>query len=351
MPDSRVQSAIDNWAPRFVQGGVDFNDFQRTVGGIELWEDWLDAWRALGDSHAELAREAETATRHVTAGDAWLRAAVAYHFGKFVWVVDPDRSREVAQLAVEALYAAHRTLDPTAERIEAPFDSGKVVGNLRRPAQVERPPLVVIVPGLDSTKEEFFTLEEVFLRRGMATLAIDGPGQGECGYELPLRPDYEVAVTAALDMVAGREDLDLERVGALGVSLGGYFAPRAATFEPRVKAVAGISGAFNFGALWDQLPELTRETFTHKSGASSEDEARERALTFDLDGVLERLDRPALFVTGRHDRLIPVESTERQAQAAPEGSLVVLEDGNHVCANVPYRARPLVADWLREHLG
>jgi pimeloyl-ACP methyl ester carboxylesterase len=347
VPDSRVQSAIDHWAPRFVQGGVDFNDFQRTVAGIERWEDWLDAWRALGDTHAELAREAETATRRVTAGEAWLRAAVSYHFGKFVWVADPGRSREVAGLAVEALYAAHRTLDPTAERIE----SGTVVGNLRRPAQAERPPLVLIIPGLDSTKEEFFTLEEVFLRRGMATLSIDGPGQGETGYELPIRHDYEVAAAAALDMLDGREDLDLERVGALGVSLGGYFAPRAAAFEPRIKAVAGISGAFNFGALWDELPELTRETFTHKAGASSADEARERALTFDLDGVLEQLDRPALFVTGRHDRLIPVESTARQAEAAPQGSLVVLENGNHVCANVPYRARPLVADWLREHLG
>jgi 2,6-dihydroxypseudooxynicotine hydrolase len=342
-----VQSAIDHWAPRFVQGGVDSNDFQRTVAGIERWEDWLDAWSALGDAHAELAREAETATRNVTAGDAWLRAAVAYHFGKFVWVVDEGRSREVADLAVEALYAAHRTLDPTAERIEAE----EVVGNLRRPAQVERPPLVLIIPGLDSTKEEFFTLEDVFLRRGMATLSIDGPGQGETGYELPIRHDYEVAATAALDMLDGRDDLDLERVGALGVSLGGYYAPRAAAFEPRIKAVAGISGPFNFGALWDQLPELTRETFAHKAHAASEEEARERALALDLDGVLEQLDRPTLFVTGRHDRLIPVESTERQAAAAPQGSLVVLEDGNHVCANVPYRSRPLVADWLREHLG
>jgi len=283
----------------------------------------------------------------VTAGDAWLRAAVAYHFGKFVWVVDAGRSREVADLAVEALYAAHRTLDPTAERIE----SGTVVGNLRRPAQAERPPLVLIIPGLDSTKEEFFTLEDVFLRRGMATLSLDGPGQGESGYEAPIRHDYEVAAAAALDMVAGREDLDLERVGALGVSLGGYYAPRAAAFEPRIKAVAGISGPFNFGALWDELPELTRETFRHKSHASSDDEARGRALALDLDGVLERLDRPALFVTGRHDRLIPVDSTAQQAEAAPQGSLVVIEDGNHVCANVPYRSRPLVADWLREHLG
>ncbi len=351
MPDTRVESAIAHWAPRFVQAGVDYSDFTRTTAGIERWEDWLDAWREQGDAHAEVAREAETAARRITAGDAWLRAAVAYHFGKFVWVLDADRSRAVADLAVEALYAAHRLLDPTAERIEAPLDDAAVFGNLRRPALVERPPLVLLIPGLDSTKEEFFTLEEVFLRRGMATLSLDGPGQGECGYRLPIRPDYEVAVTAVLDMLDGRQDLDLERVGALGVSLGGYYAPRAAAFEPRLRAVAGISGAFNFGELWDSLPELTRETFTAKSGARDEEDARERALALDLDGVLERLDRPALFVTGRLDRLIPWESTERQALAAPQGELVVLEDGNHVCANVPYLSRPLVADWLRDRLG
>jgi pimeloyl-ACP methyl ester carboxylesterase len=351
VPDTRVQSAIEHWAPRFVQAGVDYSDFARTTAGVERWEDWLDAWRALGDAHADEAREAESAARRITAGDAWLRAAVAYHFAKFVWVLDEDRSRAVADQAVEAMYAAHRSLDPTAERIEAPLGDAAVVGNLRRPAHVERPPLVLLICGLDSTKEEFFTLEEVFLRRGMATLSLDGPGQGEAGYRLPIRPDYEVAVAAALDRLDGRQDLDLERIGALGVSLGGYYAPRAAAFEPRIRAVAGISGPFNFGALWDRLPELTRETFVHRSGARDADDARERALALDLDGVLERLDRPALFVTGRRDRLIPWEATERQARAAPQGTFVVLEEGNHVCANVPYLSRPLVADWLREHLG
>jgi pimeloyl-ACP methyl ester carboxylesterase len=351
VPDARVQSAIDHWGPRFVQAGVDFNDFARTTGAIERWEDWLGGWRELGDEHASSAREAETAARRVTAGDAWLRAAVAYHFGKFVWVVDTERARAVADRAVEALYAAHRLLDPTAERIEAPLDGAVVVGNLRRPALVDRPPLVLLIPGLDSTKEEFFTLEEVFLRRGMATLSLDGPGQGEAGYRLPVRPDYEVAVAAVLDRLDRREDVDLDRVGALGVSLGGYYAPRAAAFEPRIRAVAGISGPFCFGALWERLPELTRETFVHKSGAGDEGDARERALALDLDGVLERLDRPALFVTGRHDRLIPWQETERQASRAPQGGFVLLDEGNHVCANLPYVARPLVADWMRERLG
>ena len=63
------------------------------------------------------------------------------------------------------------------------------------------------------------------------------------------------------------------------------------------------------------------------------------------------MEAPALFVTGRRDRLIPWESTLKQAEAAPRGEFVVLEEGNHVCANIPYITRPLVADWLRAHLG
>ena len=351
MPDARVQAAIDHWAPRFVQAGVDYNEFVATTAGVERWEDWLGAWAATADGHAERAREAETAARRVSAGDAWLRAAVAYHFGKFVWVVDPDRARAVADEAVQALYAAHRNLDPTAERIEAPMDGHQVVGNLRRPATADRPPLVLLIPGLDSTKEEFFRLEEVFLRRGMATLSMDGPGQGETGFDVPIRPDYEIGVTAMLDMLDGREDLDLDRIGALGVSMGGYYAPRAAAFEPRLRAVVGLSGPTNFGEIWDQLPELTRETFVHKSGASDDEDGRRRASELELDGVLQRLETPALFVTGEKDRLIPAEQTRRQAELAPNGRYVGFPEGNHGCANIPWLTRPLIADWLAEHLG
>jgi pimeloyl-ACP methyl ester carboxylesterase len=344
--DARVQAAVDHWAPRFVQAGVDYNDFVRITAGIERWEDWLDAWCASGDEHAELAAEAEAGGRLRTAGEAWLRAAVAYHFGKFVWVLDAERARAAADRAVAALAAGHRLLRTGAERIETPV----AIGNLRRP-QAERPPLVILIPGLDSTKEEFFRLEELFLARGMATLSMDGPGQGEAGYTLPIRHDYEVAVAALLDALAGRADLDLGRVGALGVSLGGYYAPRAGAFEARLGAVAGISGAYDFGAIWDQLPELTRETFVAKSGARDDSDGRERAGRLSLEGVLDGLDRPALFITGRLDRLIPWQETERAARESPQGTFVLFDDGNHVCANIPYKVRPLAADWLREQLG
>ena len=351
MPDARVQAAVDHWAPRFVQAGVDYNDFVTTTAGVERWEAWHDAWCANADVHAELAEQAAAKGRRLTAGEAWARATVGYHFAKFVWMVDPKLSRAAADKAVAAMAKTHEYLDPDAERIEVPLDGGRVVGNLRRPPGDERPPLVLLVPGLDSTKEEFFKLEGVFLDRGMATLSIDGPGQGECGYELPIRADYDVAVSTVLDAIADRTDVDLDRVGLLGVSLGGYYAPRVLAFETRVKAGVGLSGPYRFSDIWDDVPPQTRETFVVKSFAKDDEEGRARAAELDLTGVAERIQQPYLAITGKLDRLIPWEHTERAAKEAPNGEFLLHEDGNHGCANVPYKTRPVAADWLRERLG
>jgi pimeloyl-ACP methyl ester carboxylesterase len=351
MPDARVQAAIDNWAPRMVSQGIDYNDFVRTTARIEKWDEWLDEWCETAELHLGLAREAEQEGRRLTAGEAFVRAALCFHFAKYVWVLDGERNRKATERAREALYEAHRLLDPSAERVEAPLDGAAVVANLRRPPDVGKAPLVIMIPGLDSTKEEFFNFEQVFIDRGLATLSLDGPGQGETGFELSLRHDYEVAVTAILDSLQGRDDVDLDRVGAAGVSLGGYYAPRAAAFEPRLRAIAGVAGPLNFGELWDELPMLTREAFVYYSRSADEEAGRQAALRLDLDGVAGRIEQPALLVTGKLDRLIPWESTKRIADQAPNGTLVVYEEGNHVCNNVAYRYRPLLADWLGEQLA
>jgi 2,6-dihydroxypseudooxynicotine hydrolase len=351
VPDARVQAAVENWGPRLIANGIDYNDFVRTTAAISRWDQWLDTWSATADLHRELGVRAQQAGHRRSAGEAFLRAAVSYHFAKFVWVVDPESNRLATEAAVRALYQAHALLDPTAERIEAPLaDGGGVVANLRRPAGVGRAPLIILIPGLDSTKEEFYAWESVFLARGMATLSLDGPGQGETGLALHIRPDYEVAVTAAIDAVDGRADLDLGRIGAAGVSLGGYYVARSAAFEPRLRAVAGISGPYDMAAQWDTMPSLTRETFTHHSGAGDEVEARTRAAELSLDGVAQRIQQPCLVVTGRRDRVVPWEQTKLIADAAPNGEWVLFGDGTHVCNNIPYRYRPLVADWLRDRL-
>ena len=351
MPDARVEAAIANWAPRFTAQGVDPNDFVRVTRPLERWDEWLPAWRANGDLHADLARDADVSGRRVTAGEAWVRAALSYHFAKFVWMVDLVRHREAAERGVDALRRAHALLDPTAERIEVPFGDGPMVGNLRRPATPARPPLVLLLPGLDSTKEEFFHWEDVFLSRGMATLSLDGPGQGETGYHSHIRADYEVGPSSILDALAGRDDLDLERVGAVGVSLGGYYAPRTAAFEPRVRAVCSIGGPHTFGEFFDERPSLTKETFAHHSGASDPAEARAVADSLTLTGVLPKVTQPFLVIFGRQDRLIPFEHAERVAAEAPNAELVMYPEGNHVCNNIPYKYRPLAADWTAERLA
>ena len=351
MPDARVQAAITNWAPRFTSQGVDYNDFVRTTGVIETWDQWLDAWCETGDVHLGLARQAESQGHYISAGEAYVRAALCYHFAKFVWMLDMGKYRSAADKAVASLYNAHRLLDPSAERIEVSLEGVRMVANLRRPAGIDAAPLVLLLPGLDSTKEEFFNWENVFLKRGMATLSLEGPGQGETGYLSTIRPDYEVAVGAMLDHLSGRSGLRSERVGIVGVSLGGYYAPRSAAFEPRLKAVAAIGGPYDFGACWPSLPLITRETFMHHSGAGDEQDARDKASMLNLEGVASRINQPFLVVSGKLDRLIPWQQAERAASEAPNAQLVMFEDGNHVCNNIPYKYRPLVADWMRDRLG
>ncbi|OGO18115.1 MAG: hypothetical protein A2Z14_13345 [Chloroflexi bacterium RBG_16_48_8] len=350
MPDVRVQAAITNWAPRFIAQGVDYNDFVRTSGAIERWDEWLDAWVETGDMHTEIAKEAESNGNLLTAGEAFVRAALCYHFSKFVWMVDMGKYRAATDKAVKTLYEAHRLLDPTAQRLEVPFEDYQLVANLRRPTGLKRPPLVILLPGLDSTKEEFFYWENVFLQRGLATLSMDGPGQGETGYNSTIRPDYNVAVSAMLDALEGRRDVDLNRIGIVGVSLGGYFAPRAAAFEPRLKAVSAIGGPYEFAERWSDLPPITRETFAHHTHSKDEAEAEKKAKQISLKGVLHLLTQPFLVVFGKLDRLIPWQQAVRVAEEAPNAELVMYEQGNHVCNNMPYRYRPLVGDWMREQL-
>ncbi len=96
---------------------------------------------------------------------------------------------------------------------------------------------------------------------------------------------------------------------------------------------------------------MTRETFTVKSGGGSDDDGRDRAQALDLTGVCERIDVPALYVTGALDRLIPWQQTQAQAEHTPKGEFVCYPDGNHGASNLPAVARPMIADWMAGHLG
>ncbi len=121
-----------------------------------------------------------------------------------------------------------------------------MVGVLRQPPGAGPHPVVIMIPGLDSAKEELRSTEELFLERGLATFSVDGPGQGEAEYDLAIRGDWEVPGAAIIGHLAAEPTLDAGRIGVWGVSLGGYYAPRVASGDERVRACVALAGPFVF---------------------------------------------------------------------------------------------------------
>jgi len=351
-PDPRIETATSHWSARFVANGVPLSDFQAVTGSITRWDDWCAAWSRHGAVHEALGREALAAGSTLSAGAHFTRAAVCYHFGKFLFVHRPDEMRAAHEKAVACRNAALPNLDPPGERVAIPFDGVTLFGNLRRPAGAAKPPVVVMCMGLDSAKEEMDAYENDFLARGLATLAFDGPGQGEAEYDLPIRGDYEAPVKAVFDWLEARSDIDAGRIGLWGVSLGGYYAPRAAAFERRARACVSLSGPYRWIDVFDAANPLTREAFRVRSRSRTDEEARTRAAKLSLEGAAARIGCPLLVVAGEHDKLIPPSHAEQMVrEAGPRAELMVVAGGNHVANNVWYRYRPQSADWLARQLA
>ncbi|KAA0079439.1 alpha/beta hydrolase [Mycolicibacterium sp. P9-64] len=349
--DEYVTSARSHWGPRFTANGVPAADFDRVVAGLQSWDDWCSAWSGAASVHEDLGLEALADDRLRSAGAHLSTAAVVYHFAKFVFVRDLEQMQAAHQAAVRCLDAALPHLDPPGERIEMPFDGATMYGILRKPVGSSPHPVVICVPGLDSTKEELRATEQLFLERGLATFSVDGPGQGEAEYDLPIRPDWEVPGRVFVDTLVARDDIDADHIGVWGVSLGGYYAPRFASGDERIKACVSLCGPYSFGENWDALPALTRETFIVRSRSSNDDDARALALTLTMSGRTSSLRCPTLVVAGKKDRLIPWQQAERLHHEVDGSHFLALEDGNHGCANVLAAHRYRTADWMAVRLG
>jgi 2,6-dihydroxypseudooxynicotine hydrolase len=230
-----------------------------------------------------------------------------------------------------------------------------MVGILRLPAHEtgEAPlPVMIMIPGLDSAKEELQSTEELFLERGIATFSVDGPGQGEAEYDLAIRGDWEVPGGVIIDCLQAEPGIDPGRIGVWGVSLGGYYAPRVASGDGRVKACIALAGPYDFADNWDNLPILTREAFRVRSKSPDMETARASAAGLSMAGRADRISCPLLAVMGRLDRLIPWLHAQRLVdEAGGPAELRLLENGNHGCANLAPFHRYATADWAAQHLG
>ena len=332
--------------------GVPLTDFQEVTAGIERWEDWCSAWSTRAAVHEGLGDKAHAEGHRLSAAEHWTRAAVCYHFGKFLFVNDMAQLRRAHMKAVECRNRALPFLDPPGERVAIAYEGKHLYGNLRKPAGVAKAPIVVMCMGLDSAKEEMDDYENRFLRRGLATLAFDGPGQGEAEYDFPICPEYEKPVGAVIDYIESRDDVDAGRVGVWGVSLGGYYAPRAACFDRRIKACVALSGAFERKPTFEGRPIINVEAFRVRTHSKNLEDAAEITVRMTLRGHAKNITCPIYIVAGTKDRLTsPDEARKLAAEVSGPCVLSVIEGGNHVVNNLWYRYRDQSADWMAQQLG
>jgi dipeptidyl aminopeptidase/acylaminoacyl peptidase len=348
--DPIVQEVLDVWLPRFLAAGVEIGDIDDAITNIGDWTDWGPEWMRIAAVHEALAEVASAEGRMFTAVAEFQAAWQCYHLGYFISVDDVDLHERGLRKMVECHDRVLAYQRPAVEKVEIPFEDTHILGLFSRPLGVERPPVVIALPGLDSTKETRHSGRQGFLRRGVAVLSLDGPGQGEVSLRLPIRPDYESTAAAAIDYLASRGDVDANRIGINGASLGGYYAARVAAHEPRVTATIANCGPYDWAECFDDLPIVTREAFRHYSASASLDEAKVKAAELNLRG--QSIAEPLYVIQGELDPLIPVSHGERIA-AMGTGEVVynLVINGNHGVNNLRYRALPPATDWMAAHLG
>lgn len=283
-PDPVIREVLDIWLPRFLAGGIEIGDIEHTVTAMDGWEDWSPRWMETAAVHEALGEELLADGNTITATQALLTASRCYHLAYFLSVDDLGLHERGLRKMVECHDRVLAHNRPAIEKVTIPFEETHLLGLFSRPAGPGTPPVVIVLPGLDSTKETRHDTRGGLLRRGLAVLSLDGPGQGEMSLVSTIRADYETAVGAAIDWLANRPDVDAGGVGVSGSSLGGYYAARAAAFEGRVKATVANCGPFDWGECFDGLPMVTRAAFRHYSGAATMEEARERARPWEETG-------------------------------------------------------------------
>ncbi|KAH8557082.1 dipeptidyl aminopeptidase/acylaminoacyl-peptidase [Umbelopsis sp. PMI_123] len=253
------------------------------------------------------------------------------------------------------------------ERVEINSPDGILPGYLIPSGTKEPAPVVIFYNGFDVTKELLYAfIRNEFANRDIACLVIDTPGTGEPLRlrNVPSRPDYEVPTAAIVDYLETRAHIDSDRIGIVGISLGGYCAPRSAAFEPRIKACVAWGAIWDYGATWQRRwKTLTKKTsvpfwqLPWVMDTDTMEEALDRVRPFSLAGVLSNLKQPFLVVHGDKDAMIPIEDAQKVVDKA--GSLdkqlkifTAAEGGcDHVGADNPDPIRQLIVHWFAQRLG
>jgi dienelactone hydrolase len=328
-------------------------------------------WVRMADKLSELAEEDEARGRLISAGDKYGRAATYYLTAERLQAHGAEGRTALYQRFLATFSRGIRLAGENCERVEIPYGDSHISGlYVRAEGVVGRAPILVQVNGLDSTKEMKYRvgLPQLLAKRRISSLVIDQPGTGEALrlHGMTAMHDSERWASKVVDWLETRNDIDPSRIGMEGVSLGGYYCPRAVAFEPRF--ACGVVWGANHDWRDVQKKRLAREGslpvphyWEHVRwvwGAKDMEEFMRIAENVHLDGVLDRIRVPFLVTHGEKDSQIPLHWAERtyeQLVSSPKRELKIFTEREggiqHSSFDNSANAGAYIADWVAETLG
>jgi dipeptidyl aminopeptidase/acylaminoacyl peptidase len=340
----------------------------KKVGDDRLW---FREWSRMGDRLRALGQAEERAGHGLSAASHYQRACCYYQMGERFRTPKDSKALAAYRKGIDCFARFARLTDrPRIERVEYPFE-----GRKKLPAYLihaentgrAKPPVVIFFDGLDGTKELHY-MWGIFdlVRRGISVLISDGPGTGEAirFRGIPLRHDYEVAGSAALDYLETRSDVNAKKVAVMAVSLGGYYASRIASMDKRFKACVAWGAIWDYHATWKKRIEASFRSELSVPGhhikwvlnAKTLDEALAKLEGFKLDGVVQRMRCPFLVTHGADDKQISLADARRLFRAVGSRDktmkvFTVAEGGSQHCQRDNLSiGTTYIFDWLQEKL-
>ncbi len=338
-------------------------DFMGVRNRVQKFTDIAKEFGRAAARREAIARRFEEEGRTVAARENFFIASLLY--GSAQWPIFENSPENIAfnNKKVDCYLKYSKYAEHEVRRVEIPFAGKSIPGYFHLPAN--RPPgklpCILSIDGMDGFKEMLHSLYgDKFLERGIASLAIDGPGQGECCVRdiHVTATNFKDAGRAALAWMRTQPELDPDRIAIVGVSFGSFWATQVASIDHRVKgcAVAFVCHEPGANTIFNMASPTFKLRFMYMAGYEDEEAFDKFAATLDLRGVGEQIACPYLVIAGEEDELSPIEYTYELLDTIKGPKQLLLYQGErHGLHTAPSSALgpnwlTYIAEWIKDRL-